>query len=212
MFLKFLKFCLAVSIIFALVLFTCYRLVTTAAKPYLYSILADIPTNKVGLLLGSSKYLANGRPNPFFTNRITAAVALYKAGKIKYIIASGDNSVVNYNEPQAMKDDLVQQGVPDSLIVLDYAGFRTFDSILRCKEIFGQTNFTIISQPFHNERALFIAQKNGLDAVAFNAMDINKYGGFRTQVREVFARTKAVLDIFVFNTKPKFGGDKISLK
>lgn len=212
MFRKFLKFCLALSILLAIILFACYRLVSSTAKRYLYSIVADVPVNKVGLLLGTSKYLANGRPNLFFTNRITAAVALYKADKIKYIIASGDNSTVNYNEPQAMKDDLVQQGIPDSLIILDYAGFRTFDSILRCKEIFGQTDFTIISQPFHNERALFIAQKNGIKAVAFNATDVSKYNGFKTKVREVFARTKAVLDIYFFNTKPKFSGDKIGLK
>jgi SanA protein len=208
MFRKFFKWFFALSIIVAVVLFSCYRLVETSAKPYLYSNVADVPMNKVGLLLGTSKTLASGFANPFFKNRITAAVELYKAGKIKYIIASGDNSVVNYNEPQQMKTDLIQQGVPDSVIFLDYAGFRTLDSILRCKEIFGQTSFTVISQPFHNERAVFIAQKNGMSAVAFNATDVSKRNGFKTDIREIFARTKAVLDIYVLNTKPKFGGKK----
>ncbi len=205
------KWLFAISVTFGIVLFACYHFVASAAKPYLYNVVADIPMHKVGLLLGTSKDLPDGRPNPFFKNRIEAAIALYKAGKIKYIIASGDNSVVGYNEPKDMKDALVQQGVPDSAVILDYAGFRTFDSILRCKDIFGQTDFTIISQLFHNERALFIAQKNGIDAVAFNAMDISKHDSFRIHAREVLARTKAVLDVYVLNTKPKFGGDKINL-
>ncbi|MGB0177627.1 MAG: SanA/YdcF family protein, partial [Owenweeksia sp.] len=98
---------------------------------------------------------------------------------------------------------------PEERIVLDYAGFRTFDSMVRAREVFGQQAFTVISQPFHNERAIFIARKFGIEAYGYNAPDVIGAGGFRTKVREVGARVKMVLDIYVLNTQPKFLGEKI---
>jgi SanA protein len=165
----------------------------------------------VGLLLGTSKFLSKGISNPYFQNRIKAAVNLFNAGKIKYIIISGDNAHLSYNEPRDMKKELLSYGIPDSCIFPDYAGFRTFDSVIRCREIFGQEAFTIISQQFHNERAIYIARHNNIAAIGFDAEDVDSYNGFKTNVRELFARVKVFIDIFVIHQEPKFLGDKIQI-
>lgn len=190
----------------------CNLQVNRKAEQYLYRDVQDIPHNKVGLLLGTSKKLSNGRSNLYFANRIQAAVDLYKAGKIDRIIISGDNSTHQYNEPQDMKDALIQHQVPDSVIYLDYAGFRTFDSVVRCKEIFGQHTITIISQKFHNARAIFIARQNNMVAVGFNAADVNQYAGLKTNIRELFARVKLFIDLFIIHQQPKFLGEQIEIK
>lgn len=171
----------------------------------------SIPENKVGLLLGTSKYLKSGRLNQYFEYRILAIETLYKSGKIKNIVISGDNSRKDYNEPQDMKDELIKRGIPENKIYLDYAGFRTYDSVYRMKEIFGQNRFTIISQRFHNQRAVYIANALHLDAVGFNAKDVNVYNGFKTKVREKLARVKVIID-FILKTKPKFLGEKIIIE
>lgn len=177
----------------------------------IYSNIELIPHNKVGLLLGTSKYLKSGKPNLFFEYRILAAESLYKSGKIENVVISGDNSRKDYNEPQDMKDALIKRGIPENRIYLDYAGFRTFDSIFRMKVIFEQESFTIISQEFHNQRAIFIANELQLNTVGFNARDVDAYNGFRTKLREKFARVKVILDLF-FGQKPKFLGDKIVIE
>ena len=171
----------------------------------------SIPDNNVGLLLGTSKYLRNGKSNQYFSNRISATVQLYKAGKIKNIVISGDNSKKNYNEPEDMKNELIKHGIPENRIYLDFAGFRTYDSVFRMKEIFGQDKFTIISQEFHNQRAVYIANSLNLDAIGFNAKDVNAYNGFKTKIREKFARVKVFIDL-IFDKKPKFLGVKIEIK
>jgi len=109
-----------------------------------------------------------------------------------------------------MKEDLIAMGIPASRIELDYAGFRTFDSAVRCKEVFCERSITVISQQFHNERALFIAQNKGIKAVGFNAKDVNRRYGITTNVRERLARTKLMLDI-LFGIGPKFLGDEIPI-
>ena len=144
----------------------------------------------------------------YFKYRINPAVELYRAGKIKHIIVSGDNSLKEYNEPKQMQQALIQKGVPESAITLDYAGFRTLDSVVRGKKVFGQQKFIIISQKFHIERALFIAHKYGIDAIGFAALDPPEKYSIKTKVREVFAKTKAVIDLYIINKKPKFLGKK----
>ncbi len=193
------------SLIFTLF---CNWQIDSFTEKYLYNEVELIPDNKVGLVLGTSMYLRNGRENLYFSYRIDAAVELYKAGKIKYIIVSGDNKTKYYNEPLKMKKELMRNGVPDSVIVLDYAGFRTFDSMIRGKDVFGQAKFTIISQEFQNKRAVFIARKYGIDAIAYNAQDVEYYSGFKTRVRELLAKVKAYIDIYIIKTKPKFLGEK----
>jgi len=196
--------------IIALVILVSELTIYHKSKNYLYDDASTIPENKVGLVLGASKYNANGSINYYFKYRMDAALDLYKAGKIKYIIVSGDNSRSSYNEPQQMKEDLIAGGVPEEFIYLDYAGFRTLDSIVRINKIFGQNSFTIISQKFHNERAVFIAQGYDLETVAYNAKDVNKHSGFKTQVRERLARVKVFVDRLT-NKQPKFLGEEIRI-
>ena len=178
------------------------------AEAYVPSDISKLPTEKVGLLLGTSKTLSNGAPNAYFFNRIDAAAELYHSGKIQNIIVSGDNSRKAYNEPEEMKNELIKAGIPADKIFEDFAGFRTLDSVLRAKEIFGQNSYIIISQKFHNERAVYLARKNGIKAFGYNAKDVNKYAGFKTNAREKLARAKVFWD-FMFGVEPKFGGEKI---
>lgn len=187
-----------------------YKIVETNSRGKLYNDVDTIPTNKVGLLLGTSKYLKSGYINLYYKYRIDATAALFHAGKVNYIIVSGDNSSKAYDEPTAMQKDLIAKGIPPKSIYLDYAGFRTFDSVVRSKEIFGQSSITIISQPFHNKRALFIAGQKGINAVAYNAEEVSSNYGFKTNLREILARSKMVLD-FLFGKQPKFLGKKIQI-
>ena len=147
----------------------------------------------------------------YFTYRILAAYELFKTGKVQILLLSGDNHVKGYDEPSDMKEALIHMGVPDSCIVVDYAGFRTLDSVVRCKEIFGEDSITIVSQEFHNQRALFIANKHGINAVAYNAKEVNRNYSFKTKFREYFARVKCVLDIYVLHSSPKFLGEKVKI-
>lgn len=166
---------------------------------------------RVGLLLGTSKHVKSGRINLYFQYRIEAATVLLKEHKIDYLIISGDNSTKEYDEPTDMKLALIQNGVDSTKIYLDYAGFRTFDSIVRAKEIFGQEEVLIISQKFHNERAIYIADQIGLKATAYNARDVGKYYGFKTAFREKLARVKVLLDCG-WGVSPKFLGERITIK
>ena len=202
--------CLVLAVIATISILAADRAIRNAAKGKLFTETTSIPYNKVGLLLGTGKYLQNGFLNYYYQYRIDAAASLIKSGKIKYIVISGDNSRKDYNEPETMKQDLIQQGVDSNLIYLDYAGFRTFDSIVRLREIFGQTSATIISQPFHNERAVFIASKENINAIGFNAKDVTGNAGLKVQLREKLARVKVYID-YLTNKQPKFLGPRVEI-
>lgn len=188
-------------------LLICNYLINSFAEGKTYSSTTQIPKNKVGLILGTSKRIIGGQPNPYYEYRILATVSLYKADKIDFVLVSGDNGSIYYNEPTTMKKDLVARGIPEEHIFLDYAGFRTLDSMVRAKEVFGLKEVTIISQKFHNERAIYIAEKKGLKALGFNATDISLESGLRVQLREYFARVKVFLDL-ALKVQPQFYGDK----
>ncbi len=173
-----------------------------------YADYAAIPENPVGLVLGTSSRRTDGSPNPFFHNRMAAAAKLYRMGKIGHIIVSGDNRSRFYNEPMEMKRALIKLGVPDAAITLDYAGLRTLDSVVRSKEIFGQDHITIITQPFHSYRALFISRYYKIEAVALVASEPTDEPAVSVYVREYFARAKAILDLYVLKTGPRHLGDK----
>lgn len=175
-----------------------------------YNSVSELPNKQVGLVLGTSNRLVNGNTNLFFKYRVEAAADLFKQEKIKHIIVSGDNSDESYNEPRKMYQALVKLGIPDSCITLDFAGFRTLDSVVRCKEVFQQNEFTIISQKFHNYRAAYIARYFGINAVAFNAKEVISQTR-RPYNREYLARLKALLDLHILKTKPKFLGEKINI-
>lgn len=176
-----------------------------------YDSIKEIPYNKVGLLLGTSPTIAPGQDNLYFSYRIMAAAELYKAGKIKYILVSGDNRHDSYNEPRMMYKALIKQGVPADSIVMDFAGINTLNSVVRAKEVFLLKDVTVISQPWHNERALFIANSFSINAVGFNASEPDGFGTFKVKLREIAARIKCVLDIYIFDTQPHFLGEPIAI-
>ncbi len=194
-----------------LLIFLSNWLIQSSALNKTYTDVRLIPKNKVGLVLGTAKHSSDGGINLYFKYRINAAVSLYENGKIDFILVSGDNETMNYNEPRDFKKELMKRGIPEEKIFLDYAGFRTLDSVIRAKEVFGQENITVISQKFHNERAIYLAGKNKINAIGFNANDPSINYGFKTQFREYFARTKAFLDI-IFSVEPKFLGEKIDIE
>lgn len=208
---KTLKNITSIIILSSLVLIIISENIIHANRKQCFDNVADLPVNKVGLLLGTSKYIGK-QLNYYYKYRIEATSRLYKSGKIKYVLVSGDNHHKSYNEPETFKNDLIKKGIPANKIFLDYAGFRTFDSVIRSKKVFGQNSITIISQKFHNERALFIAKHKGIKAVAYNAKDLHGKFGLKTRIRERFARVKAILDVFILNTKPKFLGKEIRIK
>ncbi|GAB6123418.1 SanA/YdcF family protein [Dysgonomonas termitidis] len=179
-------------------------------KDYVYNNTDSIPAQKTALVLGAARYIG-GRQNLYFTYRIQAAKELYDAGKVKAFVVSGDNSTKDYNEAQDMYDALVEAGVPGDIIYMDYAGLRTLDSVVRMSEIFGQKSFIIVSQKFHNERAVFLAQYYGLEAYGYNAKDIdlNRFS-YRTKIRELFARVKVFVDI-ITGKGPKHLGEPINI-
>ena len=185
--------------------------ISTQTSEKIYTQVNKIPQHKVGLLLGTSKYLSSGHINLYYKYRIEAATKLYRSGKIKFILISGDNGSKSYNEPELMKQDLVKNNIPEANIFLDYAGFRTLDSVLRAQKIFGQNTFTVISQEFHNERALYLAHHFNIEAIAYNAKDVKLNYGFKTQLREKLARCKMMLDL-LFKVEPKYLGDPIKIE
>ncbi|MGI9244236.1 MAG: SanA/YdcF family protein [Verrucomicrobiales bacterium] len=185
----------------------CDRHVTSAAEARCHTDLDQIVERPVALLLGTAREF-NGYRNAFYTRRIEAAATLYHSGKICGILASGDNGRSDYDEPGDMRADLMAAGVPAEFITLDYAGFRTRDSILRAKKVFGQNDFIIVSQRFHAERALYIARQEGIEASAFIAADpASRVSNTRVRVREILARTIAVSD-HLTGRQPRFLGKR----
>lgn len=168
---------------------------------------ANTPTLPVALVLGTSKY-SGGRLNNYYAYRIVAAADLFHAGKIRGILVSGDNATIQYNEPTTMKKDLINLGVPTEYITQDYAGFRTLDSIYRAQKVFGIDQLVIVSQRFHCERALYLADAIGLSAVGFCVPDGEGGDGWAVRSREVFARALAYVDVNLLNRQPRFLGKK----
>ena len=183
--------------------------VSKQAQEHLYSHIKEVPAKKAALVLGTAKYVSKGRKNYFYVYRIRAAVALWKAGKVRAIVVSGDNGTKYYDETTTMQKDLIRAGVPKKYISLDYAGFRTLDSVVRAEAIFNLEDYIIVSQKFHLERALFLAQAKGQKAIGFVAKDIaGTAAAYRMKAREYLARAKAFLDVYVLHTEPKFYGKK----
>jgi SanA protein len=208
---KFIKRVGILIVIGLLFTFICNLLIESGAKGKTYSSINEIPKNRVGLVLGTAKKVVGGQPNPYYSNRIKATVELFEAHKIDFVLVSGDNGSIYYNEPWTIQKDLIALGIPQERIYLDYAGFRTLDSMVRANVVFGLDSVTVISQKFHNERAIYIANQNGLQAIGYNAQDISGQQGFKVQLREYFARVKVFIDL-VLKTEPKFYGNPIEIK
>lgn len=184
--------------------------ITSGARPYLHSAVDATPANEVGLVLGTSHRARGGGGNPYFNHRIAAALELYRAGKVRHLLLSGDNGTMSYNEPREMRRALMAAGVDSARITLDFAGFRTLDSMVRAKKVFGQQRFTVISQHFHNERAVYLARHLGIEAIGFDARDPQSWWGPRVWLRERLARVKVFIDLLM-GTQPRFLGEPVAL-
>lgn len=165
---------------------------------------------RAGLVFGCSPKIGN-RDNLFFRYRIDAAVKLWQAGKVDCLIVSGDNRTRYYNEPTRMREALIARGVPKEKIVSDFAGLSTLDSVMRAKEIFRLDEVTFVTQGFHNNRAIYLAQANGIEAQGLNAEDVGGWFGMRTHLREIPARVLMWLDVNVLKTRPRHGGELVPL-
>jgi len=180
-----------------------------AAVGHVYRSLAAAPVRDVGLVLGTSKETRHGQANLHFNQRMEAAAALYRAGKVRHLLLSGDHHVAGYDEPDDMRAALIAAGVPAGAITCDYAGFRTLDSVVRAKEVFGLSRCTIITEAYHCPRALWIAREHGLDAIAFAAPDVGlKSWSLRAKIREQLARSWCAVDLYVLHRGPKFLGPR----
>lgn len=190
-------------------LFAIDSYIAKQTAPNLYENVKNIPAKKAALVLGTAKYMVGGGKNYFYTYRIRAAAALFKAGKVKAIVVSGDSSTEYYDETGKMQKDLIREGVPQKYIILDPLGVSTLDSVLRAEVIFDLKDYIIVSQKFHLERALFIARAKGQKAIGFMAKDIpGTATAYRMKAREYLARTKAFLDVYILNTQAKYYGKK----
>lgn len=177
--------------------------------PHIFDELQDLPSRQVGVVLGTAKYHHAGVINPFYSYRMAGAINAWQSGKVNYLLLSGDNALQSYNEPVTMRRDLIAAGVTPRHIVLDYAGFRTFDSIVRTRKVFDTNNFIIITQRFHCERALFIAFHLGIQAQCYAVPSPENMLAVR--VREIFARLSAFIDLYILNTEPRFLGPLIPI-
>ncbi len=206
------KIAVLISIIMAagVLFFALSNLLIMAQSDRVYFSTDTIPECHAALVLGCSPTVFN-KVNYYFITRIEAAVNIYKSGKVKKLLLSGDNGRKGYNEPEAMRQALIACGVPDKDIYCDYAGFSTLDSIIRANKIFGQQKFIVVSQPFHCERAIFLAKAKGLDVCGFAAEDITAWRWrIRRYIRESLARPAAILDLLTFRSA-RFGGRKIDM-
>jgi len=186
-------------VMFLALVFGCNIWIIVSTRSQIFYDVSSIHYNDDGLVLGAGKLIEKGRVNQHFVQRIDAAAALYRGGKVKRLILSGDKG---YDEPLEMKRALLQRGVPESALVLDNFGSRTLDSVVRARDVFKCARLTIVSERFHDSRALFLSHHFGIDAVAYAPGSLSVRWMIRPTLREYLARVKAVLDLYVLNTKP----------
>jgi SanA protein len=193
------------TLLIVVVFFNHYA-IQKAAKDLIYSKIENVPHRKTAVLLGTEKKFTNGKTNRFYINRIDATVNLYKAKKIDVIIVSRNQG----NVIDDVKADLIKRGIPEEKIILDYEGLRTYDSMYRMYKVYGQKEFIVIAQRKQNERAIYIAKKNGLNAIAFNAGEYSGYNSFRLNMLEKMERTRLFFE-FLVNKKPRYSGEKVTI-
>ncbi|EFO0996468.1 vancomycin high temperature exclusion protein [Escherichia albertii] len=186
-------------------IFIADRTMVKASQQLTWSDVDAVPARNVGLLLGAKP------GNNYFTRRVNSAAALYHAGKVKWLLVSGDNGSKNYDEASGMQQALIAKGVPTKAIFCDYAGFSTLDSVVRANKVFGENHITIISQEFHNQRAIWLAKQYNIDAIGFNAPDLEKGRGKLVRLREKLARVSAVIDAKILHRQPKYLGPSVMI-
>ena len=200
----------ALALLVALLAWFAERRLEQLAGACLSSDPSYLPDTDVALVLGAAPIGPEGGPNRYFEYRLDAAAALWRAGKVKYLLVSGDNRRKDYDEPTAMRAGLIKRGVPASAIYRDFAGLRTLDSVLRAQSIFGQKRLTIISQRVHLSRALFLARETGMDACGFDAKDVDSPYSVFTTLRRYPSALRAYWDVWL-DTPPRHAGDKIAI-
>jgi SanA protein len=186
--------------------------IDSVSQGKVYNSIEQVSERKIGLVLGCSKYLSNGRKNLYFQQRIDAAKELYFSDKVKFLLVSGDNSTKYYDEPTTMKKDLIALGVPGNKIYCDYAGLSTLDSVVRTKEVFKENQFIVISQGFHVRRAIYLGLAHDIDLIGYAPQGVSGLGSLKTELRECLARGKALLDVKFLNRQPKFLGEPVIIK
>lgn len=192
-----LYFSIAILVILAIIVALCNISVDRNAEGRTFSNINDVPTMQTALLLGTNPKTRDGkRPSSFYLARINATAELYKHGKFRQLIISGDRRE-GYDEPQTMRHDLIERGVPDSIIMMDGQGYRTLLSLKNSKQYFGIHDMIIISQKWHNERSIFLADKMNIKAVGYNADDVSHPRAIWTHIRELLARVKLFIDLYV---------------
>lgn len=188
---------IAIFVILAIIVALCNISVDRNAEGRTFSNINDVPTMQTALLLGTNPKTRDGkRPSSFYLARINATAELYKHGKFRQLIISGDRRE-GYDEPQTMRHDLIERGVPDSIIMMDGQGYRTLLSLRNSKQYFGIHDMIIISQKWHNERSIFLADKMNIKAVGYNADDVRHPRAIWTHIRELLARVKLFIDLYV---------------
>lgn len=193
-----------------LLMVLCNAWLLTAARGRIFADASAVKRSDVALVLGTSPRVGNFA-NPFFEGRMDAAATLWRTGKVKHLLLSGDNSHDYYDEPTAMRAALLSHGVPENAMTLDYAGFRTLDSLVRAREVFGVSRLIVVSDGWHLPRALFLAGRASVDATGFSSAEVPWKWSARTRIREWFSRVKAVADVCLLRTKPKFLGERVTL-
>jgi SanA protein len=199
---------LAVAVLIAGLAWLAERRLEAQSAPYMTDDPARLPTIDVALVLGAAPIGPEGGPNRYFVYRLDAAAKLWHAGKVKYLLVSGDNRRKDYDEPSAMRDGLIARGVPPAAIYRDFAGLRTLDSVLRAETIFGQKRLIVVSQRFHLSRAIFLARDAGVEAWGFEARDVVRAYSFLTELRRYPSALRAYFDVW-FDTKPRQAGKPI---
>ncbi|MEH0834971.1 outer membrane permeability protein SanA [Pectobacterium cacticida] len=193
-------------------LFTAFafdRWISWETAPFIYDDIQTLPKRQVGVVLGTAKYYRTGVINQYYRFRMQGALNAYNSGKVSYLLLSGDNALQSYNEPMTMRRDLIAAGVSPSDIVLDYAGFRTLDSIVRTRKVFDTNDFTIITQRFHCERALFIALHLGIQAQCYAVPSPKDM--MTVRIREFGARLGALFDLYILKREPRFLGPSVPI-
>lgn len=204
---RFFVFVIIIFLIIIVSIFVINLTIFVESKSYIYNKISEAPDAETAIIPGAA-VLSNGSLSPILKDRVDTAIQLYKLKKVSKIIVSGDNSTVSYNEVNPVRIYLLDRGVLDQDIFLDHAGFNTYSTMYRARDIFKVSSALIVSQSFHLPRAVFIARELGIDAYGINA-DAGHIL-FRNYIREVFADEKAVLDL-VFSTKPKYLGTEIPI-
>jgi SanA protein len=200
----------ALALVLGLLAWFADRRLERLAEPYLTDDPAALPAVDVALVLGAAPIGPEGGPNRYFEYRLDAAAALWRAGKVRYLLVSGDNRRPDYDEPTAMRAGLIARGVPAEAIYRDFAGVRTRDSMLRARSVFGQQRLIVVSQGFHAARAIFLARRDGVETWGLAARDVDRAYSVFTQLRRYPSAAIAWLDVWL-DTPPRHAGPSIAI-